>query len=67
MEDGSQLCEKCASTDPPELAATSMVLHFLALTSGPSLTFLCFTLSEEFFVQVPAAVATHTLHISGAA
>ena len=51
-----ELCKKCHTDDPQELKSWSMVFAFLALTSGPSLTYLCFSLSVEFFVEVGTGV-----------
>ena len=44
-------CERCTRDDPPELESSMVVFSFLLLTAGPSLTYLCFTLSVEYFVQ----------------
>ena len=53
------LCPKCdPGGDPPELQTNAMVSYFLALTAGPSLTSLVFSLSVEYFVEVGLSVGS---------
>lgn len=57
-------CERCTRDDPPELESRMVALSFLLLTAGPSLTYLCFSLSVEYFVQVRRC--NHRHHSRGA-